>query len=381
MHWFGETIAKPPESEIYVDQHTQFLHDSCVSFGKIEIPMRKLLHLLIIMLFTMSASAQTDGWFTVRHSWDCNGRDYSIELEISEELYDYYQNEREHLAYEYRIEDAETPVNFYSFILSDYDRPFIRELADRFAERAFSDFDKVNLAMTFVQSFPYAYDDDSKGEDEYVRYPIETLVDGCGDCEDKVVLLASLLHEMGIDFILLSLPEHLALAVRCEGVVAERYVSFRNKKYYYVETTMEGWEIGQVPPDYAFADVEVYPFEDVPTLIVKEMRFESQAAPVYEKADCTLQLLLHNLGPGRVTGLQLHVWVYEGTLSNAHVITEEIFSLDDLWEGQKRHETLPFRSFIKEKAKLYIELGGDNIELQHFDLPLNYSKKTRRRLF
>lgn len=350
-------------------------------YGENEIPMRKLLHLLILMSLAITATAHADGWYTVRHSWDCNGRNYSIELEISEELYDYYQNEREHLAYEYRIEDAETPVNFYGFILSDYDRPFIRELADRFAERAFNDYDKVNLAMTFVQSFPYAYDDDSKGEDEYVRYPIETLVDGCGDCEDKVALLAAILYELDIDFVLLSLPEHLALAVRCEGVAAERYISYRNKKYYYVETTMEGWQIGQVPPDYAFSDVEVYPCEAVPTLIVKEMRFESQAAPVYEKADCSLRLNLHNLGPGRVTGLQLHVWVYEGKLDNARVITERIFILDDLWEGLRRDESLSFRSFIKENAKLYLELTGDNIEPQHFDLSLNYSKATRRKSF
>lgn len=340
--------------------------------------MRKFLHLLILMLFTVTASAQTDGWFSVNHSWNCNGKNYSIELEISEELYDYYQNEREHLAYHFRIEDAETPVNFYSFILSDYDRPFIRELADRFSERAFTDLDKVKLAMTFVQSLPYAFDDDSKGEEEYVRYPIETLVDGSGDCEDKVALLGAILYEMDIDFVLLSLPEHLALAVHCEGVRTERYISYRNKKYYYVETTMEGWEIGQVPPDYAFADVEVYPCEAVPAVLVRELRYESAAARVYEKADCSLQLQLHNLGPGRATGLQLHVWVYEGSLDKARVLTEEIFNLDDLWEGQKRHETLLFRSFIKEKSKLYVELSGDSIELQQFDLLLNYSKTKRR---
>ena len=102
---------------------------------------------------------------------------------------------------------------------------------------------------------------------------------------------------------------------------------------------------------------------------------------MFEKADCTLHLLLHNLGPGRVTGLQLHVWVYEGTLNHAKVITEEVFNLNDLWEGQKRPETLSFRSFIKEKAKLYIELTGDNIELQHFDLKLDYTRSTRRQSF
>lgn len=326
------------------------------------------------MLLTVSASAQTDGWLTVRHDWACDGRNYSIELEISEELYDYYQNEREHLAYEYRIEDAETPVNFYSFILSDYDRPFIRELADRFAERAFTDYDKVNLAMTFVQSFPYEYDNDSKGEDEYVRYPIETLVDGGGDCEDKVALLGALLYEMGIDYVLLSLPEHLALAVRCDGVAAERYISYRNKKYYYVETTMEGWKIGQVPPDYASAEVEVYPNEAVSVLLIKGMRFESQATKVYEKADCELQAELHNLGPGRATGLQLHVWILENGKRNARVLAEEAFILDDLPEGVKRTETLKMRSLIKEDAVLELELLGDNVPPQTFELKLNYSK-------
>ena len=342
--------------------------------GKNENLMRKFLHLLILMLFTVTASAQTQGWYTVRHSWDCNGKNYSIELEISEELYDYYQNEREHLAYHFRIEDAETPVNFYSFILSDYDRPFIRELAYRFSEKALTDFDKVNLAMTFVQSFPYAFDDDSKGEEEYVRYPIETLVDGCGDCEDKVVLLASLLYEMDIDFILLSLPEHLALAVCCEGVVAERYVSFQNKKYYYIETTMEGWQIGHVPPDYAFAEVEVYPYEASPTLLVKGMRFESQATKIYEKADCELKIDLHNLGPGRATGLQLQVWILENEKRNARVLAEETFILNDLPEGVKRTETLRLQSLIREGAVLELELFGDNIPSQTFELRLNYSK-------
>ena len=340
--------------------------------------MRKLLHLLLLLLFTATAKAQTDGWFTVRHDWECNGHNYAIGLEISEELYDYYRNEREHLAYHYKIENAETPVNFYSFILSDYDRPFIRELADRFSEKALTDFDKVNLAMTFVQSLPYAFDDDSKGEEEYVRYPIETLVDGSGDCEDKVTLLAALLYEMDIDFVLLSLPEHLALAVHCQGVEAGQYMLFRNKRYYYVETTMEGWEIGQVPPDYTHSEVEIYPCEAVPTLLVRGMRFESQSTKIYEKANCELQIELHNLGPGRVTGLQLQLRIREMGKRNARVLSEETFILNDLPEGMKRTETLRTQSLIKEDAVLEIELFGDNVPAQTFELRLNYSKVRRR---
>jgi len=334
--------------------------------------------LLLLLFICISASAHSvvekEDYYEVRHSWTYKGKECSIMLNVSTKLYDYYLNDREHLAYHYKIEDAEIPVNFYSFILSDYDRPFLHEMAERFGERAVTDFDKVNLATTFVQSLPYAFDSDSKGEDEYVRYPVETIVDGCGDCEDKVVLLGALLYELGIDFVLLSLPEHLALAVRCPNVEAERYILFRNKKYYYVETTMEGWEIGQIPPDYAFSEVEAYPCEAVPTVLVRELQFESEAVRVYEKADCSLRLELHNLGPGRVTGLQLHVQVVS---PKARLLEEAFFNLDDLPEGIQRTEVLRLKSLIKENSRLLIELSSDNAVPQSFELQLGYSKSTR----
>ena len=336
----------------------------------------RILFMLLLVCVTVSAHSVVgeEGCFIVEHSWECNGQNCSIKLNIREEIYDYYQNDREHLAYHYRIEDAETPVNFYSFMLSDYDRPVIRALAQQMTDMAMTDFNRVNMAMTFVQSLPYAYDADSKGVDEYVRYPVETLVDGCGDCEDKVALLAALLYEMGIDFVLLSLPEHLALAVDCDGVMAERYIAFRGRRYYYVETTMDGWQIGQVPPDYAFAEVEVYPLDDAPTVLLRGMSFESMPAQVFEKADCTLSLDLHNLGPGRATGLWLKVRVRENNSQDARVLADETFILNDLPEGTQRMETVRLKSLIKENTVLEMEVFGDNIPPQTFDLRLNYSK-------
>ena len=76
-------------------------------------------------------------------------------------------------------------------------------------------------------------DNDSKDADEYVRYPIETLVDGQGDCEDKVALLVALLYEMDADFVLLVLPEHMAVGVHLDEVDVGRYLWFHDKKYYF----------------------------------------------------------------------------------------------------------------------------------------------------
>jgi len=45
-----------------------------------------------------------------------------------------------------------------------------------------------------VQSLPYVSDPESTGQRDYWRYPMETLIEGQGDCEDKAALSTLLLH-------------------------------------------------------------------------------------------------------------------------------------------------------------------------------------------
>ena len=225
--------------------------------------MRRLFLVLILAFVGLTAFAHTrveyEDYYEVEHTWKYNKKSCSISLNITKELYSYYQNEREHLAYRYQFNGGEIPPNYYGFMLSEYDRSVIRALADEFSNSVATEKEEVGLALSFVQSLPYAYDSATKGTDEYLRYPIETLVDGCGDCEDKVALLAALLYEMDVDFILLVLPEHMAVGVHCDGVEANRYLLFRDKRYYYMETTMEGWQMGQIPEDYYDAEMEAVP--------------------------------------------------------------------------------------------------------------------------
>jgi hypothetical protein len=198
-------------------------------------------------------------------------------------------------------------------------------------------------------------------------------VDGCGDCEDKVALLAALLYEMDVDFVLLILPEHMAIGVHCDGVETERYLLFRDKPYYYVETTMEGWQMGQIPEDYYDAEMEAVPVDDNPSLLIKGVRFESQPTLVFHKAVCDLELDLHNLGPGKVTELQVHVLVIEKG-REARLLAEEFFSLDDMQEGEQRTETLSFKSLIKENCILKVELVSEEVSPLSYQVGLNYSR-------
>ena len=340
--------------------------------------MRTRLHLLLFLaIVSLTASAHTvvewDGYFEVKHSWKYNGKECSVTLNISTDLYDYFCNDREHLAYAYQFNDGELPPNYYSFMLSEHDRPLMHALAQEFSRYALTEKDRIGLALTFVQSLPYAYDADSKGRDEYVRYPVETLVDGCGDCEDKVALLVALLYEMDIDFVLLVLPEHMALGVHCDEVEAERYLLFQGKKYYYLETTMPNWQIGQIPKDYYSAEMEAVPVDDSPNLLLKGVHFESQSALSFEKARCSLQVDLHNLGPGKVTKVYLHVWLIEKGKRN-RLLAEEYYPLRDMQEGEHRVEPLAFKSLIKENSVLEVELMGAEIAPQVSTLEIQYSK-------
>ena len=337
-----------------------------------------LVVLLAIVSLTASAHSVTeeDDCYVIEHSWRFEEEQCSFLLRINKELYDYYQKDREHLIYKYKMDDKVVPPSYFSFMFSEHDRPVVREMARQFDEAALSELESIKLAVSFVQSLPYAFDSESKGVDEYVRYPVETLVDGCGDCEDKVALLAAILYEMKADFILLRLPEHMAIGLHSVGVVADSYLLFQDKKYYYIETTNNGWQIGQIPEKYSSAEMEAIPIDATPNMLVKGVRFESQPAIVLEKASCEFEIDLHNLGPCKVTNLQLYVRLYNRGRKN-RLLAEEHYAISDLQEGEMRTETLSFKSFIREDCVLQVEIVGDNIDTQSFEYNLDYTR-TRR---
>ena len=140
-----------------------------------------------------------------------------------------------------------------------------------------------------------------------------------------------------------------------------------------METTMPNWQIGQIPESYYTAEIEAVPVDDTPNLIVKGVHFESQSALVFEKAPCTLKVDFHNLGPGKVTEVWLHVRLIE-TRNRNRLLAEESYPLGDIMEGERRIETLSFKSLIKENSVLEVELTGNEIASQVSTMQIQYSK-------
>ena len=116
-----------------------------------------------------------------------------------------------------------------------------------------TDRETVNYTVDAVQSLPFVSDSDEY--DNYSKYPTETLVEG-GDCEDTTILLAAVLaskpFEYGTALVYLppENPVHVGLGIRGTSEVDGTHYVVDGVRYYYVETTGYGWDIGELPEKY-----------------------------------------------------------------------------------------------------------------------------------
>jgi len=125
--------------------------------------------------------------------------------------------------------------------------PVIRQIAETLTADTDKQEDQVRTLLAFVRS-SVVYDKvEAKGGNakDHHRYPIETLSERLGDCEDSAYLFASLCKAAGIDVVLLRLPGHMAVGVA--GDFTGQSYTCRGKKFYYVETTRSSCDIGTIP--------------------------------------------------------------------------------------------------------------------------------------
>jgi hypothetical protein len=128
-----------------------------------------------------------------------------------------------------------------------------------FAEYQWSTYNKAFCVLKFVQNaITYKRDEDTKSKTEWPRYPIETLAESVGDCEDVAILCASVLIRLGFDVVLLDFPGHVAFGVCGTPDMQGNYFydEKTGKKYYYGEATADGWMLGETPKDYDQTKIE-----------------------------------------------------------------------------------------------------------------------------
>lgn len=173
----------------------------------------------------------------------------------------------------YRKEPRPSVIDPYEFVNNGITSEVLHA-ANHFMQetkrRKWTLFQEVCNVLAFVQSIPYKSDEESVGFPDYFRYPIETLYDKEGDCEDTSILAASILKALGHEVILLFIepehegePAHMAIGVSFPGMEGFppgiRLFRYGGKVFFYCETTAEGWHVGEVPAEYIGREIKVYP--------------------------------------------------------------------------------------------------------------------------
>jgi transglutaminase-like putative cysteine protease len=214
-----------------------------------------------------SESTASPSEIALTYHWAQWSNNYTFTTYIPENLYEYYANKPRVPVRGTTYSSANYYVNYSYYVTDPKDDKELEEIVASFNEFAFGEGlgeeEKLDLMVGFVQSLPYMTDMESKGQQEYPRYPVETLVNNVGDCEDTAILMASLLKLMGYDAVLLDVPEHMAVGISSDYLTFYGFhYSENNKEYYYVETTEPGWSIGEIPEEYS--DVPAYLVHLVP---------------------------------------------------------------------------------------------------------------------
>ncbi len=193
--------------------------------------MKRFIITLLILLNTITTVEAK----VIRYHWGTGSNEYIYDIDIPEEVYNQYKSsDRSYTAY-----------TFYEYINEPTNKWVCEDIARQIKEYNGTKYDIIK----FVQTIPYETDLVSTGHSDWPKYPIETLYDKCGDCEDSTILLAGILRAFGEDVIFIELDGHIVLGINADDVCGTNII-YNNKYYFTIETTNDGWKIGELSNKY-----------------------------------------------------------------------------------------------------------------------------------
>ncbi|MBR4685422.1 MAG: InlB B-repeat-containing protein [Candidatus Methanomethylophilaceae archaeon] len=195
--------------------------------------------------FMVMVTGDADRTFT----WKYNNKSYTVTIGIDYEdlLYarEYYTTSQRQ-----QSSDHERDKTFVTLSYTDSRMaPYMEELVDKMLSALREKHPNITESMMleyilkFTQYIEYQSDSEYMGYTEYWKFPIETLYDQGGDCEDTSILFCAIAHqcreEVNLNYktALLLLPSHMAGAVKQTG----------STEWSYCETTSTDYKLGEIP--------------------------------------------------------------------------------------------------------------------------------------
>ncbi len=190
-----------------------------------------------------------EGTVVLRFTWTWDGADQRLDFLVPWALYQTYRGR------------LRTPLvdnyNYGAFVEDPLDDPTLGDLADALGDLAGGgDQAYAECTLAFVQE-AIAYQADPP-DVEWPLYPLETLVDGEGDCEDTAILYVSLLRARGLSCQLAFVdtdddgsPDHVLALVEVDVSFAQRsgvtVFELDGRQYAVAETASGPMDLGVDP--------------------------------------------------------------------------------------------------------------------------------------
>ncbi|WP_434521118.1 hypothetical protein [Halorubrum sp. AS12] len=157
----------------------------------------------------VSRKRTADG-YAMTYEWtDRPGREWRLEFPVERSAYREAVDEAHGYLSGFEAAKVSAHAERLTAALSD------ASATDEYARRSLPESVRLERAIGLVHSLEYARDVESTGASDYIRTVEETLVDGCGDCEDLTYLLVGMLSQpaFGYRTAMVILPGHMLAGV------------------------------------------------------------------------------------------------------------------------------------------------------------------------
>lgn len=262
-----------------------------------------------------------------------------------------------------------------SYVSDRLDKPIIDSIISSFEsygqERGYTERQNIEHMMSFVQNLEYTTDKRGVGFNEYPKYPLETLVEQEGDCEDTAILMANLLRHYGYGTKLIyasgdmtddGAGGHMAVGIKGnESVKGTYYTDNNGDRYYFIETTSPGTGIGEAPSWMNEAILQPVGVHPVPGAVQARVT-EVQGTEITVLGDTV------NTGFGSSDGVQVRLTLID---SDRYIIDEAVsdyqsvagFSGDLNQLGEKHRATTEVTLYADELEDMQLAAESEGVRL------------------
>jgi len=295
---------------------------------------------------------QEEQYLLRKYNWVFERENYTWEYVFPKSLYDYYKNKDRAYSQDYTIYATDPEDDNLTENLVD-------QLNDYGERQGLDKYEKVNFIISFVQGLPYTSDNVTTGHDEYPRYPVETLVDHGGDCEDTSILTAVLLNELNYGVVLLEFSNHMAVGVSCEPDLGTHYVDENNNTFCYLETSGENWEVGMIPEEYKNEAVDIKYIVPKPSLKL-EWNSTGRANLFNSKYEINITVI----NEGSAAAKNMMIWAGFDTIEEKKVYDQEEIGPYTIEPNKKINKIMTLTVSRGKYTRLHILVSGTNFNAQ-----------------